>query len=473
MASMTRAYDVRRDGLRHPFTDAEVIVVTLAAVIGAWTRSPAWVGAVAVASLVVGRRTAVLLACLVIGVAGGWRSQTTWSSAVPRHVGSYTGWVTIVGDPAPFGSGLRVTVEVGGERFDAWAYGSPRRRLVDRQAGEMVFVQGKRRLMVSNVRRAQIRHVVGQFDLGVVGDWREGSPLYRTSSRVRTALRHAAESTMGGDDAALFTGLVIGDDAREPAAMIDAFRASGLSHLTAVSGENVAFVLAAASPFLRRLRPWWRWGATLGLIGWFMTLTRFEPSVLRAGIMAMLACSSFVLGRQQAVVRLLAWTVTILVLVDPMLVWSVGFWLSTGATAGVCVIAPVLADRLPGPQWIRAPLSVTLGAQIGVMLPSWLVFHRLPLVSLPANLLAVPVAGFVMLFGIPAGLFSAVVPPIARLVMAPCAAGTRWVDTIAYLAADHEPSPRWSAVGWVAVAVTIVALVIRHRWRRPPGDVPI
>src|SRR6185295_8064781 len=316
MASMTRAYDVRRDGLRHPFTDGEVVVVTLAAVVGVWTRSPAWVGAVAVASLVFARRSAVLVACLVIGVAGGWRSQTTWDSAVPRHVGSYTGWVTIVGDPSPFGSGLRVTVEIGGERFDAWAYGSPRRRLVDRQAGEMVFVQGRRRLMVSNARRAQIRHVVGQFDLGVVGDWREGSPLYRTSSRVRTALRHAAESTMGDDDAALFTGLVIGDDAREPVAMIDAFRASGLSHLTAVSGENVAFVLAAASPLLRRLRPWWRWAATLGLIGWFMTLTRFEPSVLRAGVMAMLGSSAFVLGRQQSVVRLLALTVTVLVLVD-------------------------------------------------------------------------------------------------------------------------------------------------------------
>jgi competence protein ComEC len=473
MASITRAYDVRRDGQRHPFTDGEVAVVTLAAVVGVWTQSSAWVGVVALASMMVGRRAAVVLACLLIGIAGGWRSQVSWQAAVPRHIGDYSGWVTVVGDPAPFGSGLRVTVEVGGERFDAWAYGSPRRRLVDRQAGELVYVQGERRLMVSNVRRAQIRHVVGQIDLDVVGDWRDGSPLYRTSSRVRTTLRRAAESTMDGDDAALFTGLVIGDDAREPVGMVTAFRASGLSHLTAVSGENVAFVLAAASPLLRRLRPWWRWAATVGLIGWFMALTRFEPSVLRAGVMAMLGSSSFVLGRQQSVGRLLAWTVTILVLVDPMLVWSVGFWLSTGATAGVCIVAPPLAGRLPGPVWIRAPLSVTLGAQIGVALPSWLVFHRLPLVSLPANLLAVPVAGFVMLFGIPGGLLSAMVPPLAPVVMAPCAAGSRWVATIAYLAARAEPSPGWAAAGWLIVAAVVCAFAIRHRWHRSPGDVPI
>ncbi|MEP7201147.1 MAG: ComEC/Rec2 family competence protein [Ilumatobacteraceae bacterium] len=470
---MIRAYDVRSVGRRHPLNDGEVVMVALAAVVGVWTRSPVAIVAVAIASVMVGRRAAVVVTCLVIGVTGGWRSQVIWDSATPRQLGDYAGWVTVVGDPAPYGTGLRVTVEIAGERFDAWVYGSPRRRLLDRQAGELVYVQGERRAMISNIRRAQVRHVVGRFETDVVGDWSEGSPLYRTSSRVRSALRHVAESTMDDHDAALFTGLVIGDDAREPIGMVTAFRVSGLSHLTAVSGENVVFVIAAASPLLRRLRPWWRWAATLGLIGWFMALTRFEPSVLRAGIMAMLGSSAFVVGRQQSVVRLLALTVAILVMVDPMLVWSVGFWLSTGATAGVCVVGPPLAQRLPGPLWLRAPLSVTLGAQIGVALPSWLVFHRLPLVSLPANLLAVPVAGFVMLSGIPSGLLAAVVPPLAPLVMGPCAAGTRWVSTIAYLAADLEPSPGIAAAGWLIVVAAVAALVIRYHWRHRRDDVPI
>jgi competence protein ComEC len=473
IALMPRAYDSRPGGRRHPLVDIEIAMVTLAAVVGVWTQSPVWVAALAVAPALLGRRMTVVMICVLVGVLGCWRSRVSWNEAVPRHLGSYSGWASIVGDPAPFGSGLRVTVEVGGERFDAWVYGSPRRRLIDRQSGEAVLIEGQRRATTSNVRRARIRHVVGRFDVVTVGDWREGSPLSRTASRVRTALRRAAESTMGVDDAALFTGLVIGDDARQPQQLVTAFRASGLSHLTAVSGENVAFVLAAASPLLRRLRPWWRWAATLGLIGWFMALTRFEPSVLRAGVMAMLGCSSYVLGRQRSVVRLLASTVTILVLVDPMLVWSVGFWLSSGATAGVCIVAPWLAPRLPGPTWLSTPLSVTLGAQVGVALPSWLVFHRLPLVSLPANLLAVPVAGFVMLFGIPAGMLSAALPPLAPLLMAPCTAGTRWVAVVAYLAAGIEPSPGWAAIGWLAIVVAIGALVLRYRWRRPVDDVPI
>lgn len=470
---MMRAYDPRGMHWRHPFGDLEVALVALAAVMGVWTQSPAWVGAVAAGSLLARRRPVLLLVCLVVGLAGVWRSRVTWDGATPRHLGHYTGWAPVVGDPAPFNNGLRVTVEIDGERFDAWAYGSSRRRLLDRQAGEFVYVDGERRPQTSNIRRARLRHVVGRFDLQVVGDWREGSPLYRTSSRVRTALRRSAETAMGQGDASLFTGLVIGDDTRQSAAMVNAFRASGLSHLTAVSGENVAFVIAAASPLLRRLRPWSRWAATLALIGWFMVLTRFEPSVLRAGVMAMLASSSYVLGRQTSVARLLAVTVALLVLIDPMLVWSVGFWLSTGATAGVCLAAPALAGRLPGPAWLRVPLSVTLGAQFGVALPSWLVFHRLPLVSLPANLLAVPVAGFVMLFGIPAGLLASLFPALAPLLMAPCTAGTRWVATVAYLAAALEPSPGWSAAGWLAVVVGVGALVARHHWRHPPDDVPI
>ena len=470
---MPRAYDARAGGRRHPLVDGDVALVTLAAVLGVWTQSPVCVACVGLVSMLLGRRPAVVVSCLLVVLLGAWRSNVTWNSATPRHTGEYTGWVTIVGDPASFGSGLRVTFAVEGERFDAWVYGSPRRRLVERQAGEVVFVEGERRVMTSNIRRAQIRHVVGRFEVAMVGDWRDGSPLYRTSSRVRTALRRSAEAAMGVTDGALFTGLVIGDDARQPGEMVTAFRSSGLSHLTAVSGANVAFVLAAASPLLRRLRPWWRWAATIGLIAWFMALTRFEPSVLRAGGMAMLGCSAYVLGRQRSVVRLLASTVTILVLIDPMLVWSVGFWLSSGATAGVCMAAPSLARRLPGPLWLRVPLSVTLGAQLGVAVPSWLVFHRLPLVSLPANLLAVPVAGFVMLFGIPAGLLSAAIPSAAPLLMAPCTAGTRWVAAVAYLAAGMEPSPGWAAAGWFVVVAALAALVARHHWRNQAGDVPI
>ena len=84
-------------------------------------------------------------------------------------------------------------------------------------------------------------------------------------------------------DAASCFGVVLGDGREQRPELADEFRASGLSHLLVVSGENVAFVLALAAPGLRRLGLRSRWLATLGLLGFFGLLTRWEPSVLRAG----------------------------------------------------------------------------------------------------------------------------------------------------------------------------------------------
>jgi competence protein ComEC len=160
-------------------------------------------------------------------------------------------------------------------------------------------------------------------------------------------------------------------------------------------------------------------------------------------------------------VRLLSIAVTVLVLIDPLLVWSVGFWLSVGATAGVCAIGPVLARRLTQLGPLATPLGITLGAQIGVMLPSLLVFGRLPLASVPANVLAVPVAGAVMLYGLPAALVAGLLPATGPVVMFPTLVGTKWVDTVATVGAAIEPAAPWNWLGWLLVVVALVVVVAR------------
>lgn len=458
---------------RHHLSDLGVLLITVALVVAVWQG--VWVVVVApVFAGAIRQRPVVILLCVIAALVGSWVGVRAWQQAAPRHLGAYSGWAEIVADPAPYGAGVRVTVEIDDERFDMWLYGGTRRRFMDHQVGEYVWLRGHRTELGANRRRALVRHVVGRFDAEITGDVVGGAPLATANNRVRHRLRTVAESTMPVDDAALFAGLVIGDDARQPSWLLNDFRTSGLSHLTAVSGQNLAFVLAAALPLLRRLRPWWRWAATVLLILWFMALTRFEPSVLRAGVMAVLAATAYVRGRQAQPVRLLALAVLGLVIVDPLLVWSVGFWLSVGATLGVCAVSPWLHPRLPGPEWLRMPLAVTIGAQLGVALPSVLVFGRLPLTSLPANLAAVPVAGFVMLYGLPAGLAASFLPaPLQPLAMLPASLGTRWVSTVAQVAAAVEPTPGWSAVGWLLVLLLVLIWRLRRRSRVAPTDVPI
>ena len=93
--------------------------------------------------------------------------------------------------------------------------------------------------------------------------------------------------------------------------------------------------------------------ATLAVVGLFGVVTRFEPSVLRATVMAAIAVTAWMLGRPVSGLRTLALAVTALVLVDPMLVGVLGFQLSVAASAGILVLARPLADHLPGPRLAR------------------------------------------------------------------------------------------------------------------------
>jgi len=70
-----------------------------------------------------------------------------------------------------------------------------------------------------------------------------------------------------------------------------------------------------------------------------------------------------------------------------------------------------------------------------------------------------------MLVGIPAGLIAAALPPVAAVAMAPCTVGTRWVATVAYVAARLEPPRAWTAAGWLVVLVVVAVLIARRHWR--------
>jgi competence protein ComEC len=446
-------------------TDGAVVTVAAVAVVSVRTGSS--IVALTLALLVApavarSARSPMLLVGFVVLLAVGaaMRSQHEWAGLAPDSLGTYDGWVRLIDDPQPYPSSTRVIVEVDGERFEMWSRGNAQQQRVRSwRGGEWVEVSGERvALDAERAQRVAWQHVVGEFELVWASDVDAGGPVARASNRVRATIERAADA-LPEPDGALYRGLVIGDDRDQPREMVERFRASGLSHLTAVSGQNVAFVLAAFGPLLVRMRPVPRWVSTVVVIAWFVVLTRVEPSILRAGVMAGLSATAYATGRERSPVRILALAVIVLVLVDPLLAWSIGFWLSVGATAGVCTVGPWLAHRLSMFGPLALPLGVTLGAQLGVVVPSVWVFGRLPLVSVVANLLAVPVAGFVMLYGLPAGLVAGSIPAVAPAVMLPARIGTRWVDTVAAIGARLEPDPPWAWVGWAGVVAVVVVMV--------------
>ncbi len=418
-----------------PFGDRAAVVaafVSAGAAWIAWPVSPWLLPPVVIVALVWRHPAAVIVA---LGLLTSCVAARAWSGMQPPQDRVVGGVATLVNDPISANGAVSVELKLGGRHFDAWARGSSAGVLARRLAGERVDI-------TASVAAGRVpgwlasRHVVGRLQVERLVVVDEGNLVARSANTIRRALVRGARS-LGGERRALFTGLVIGDDREQPAEITDDFLGAGLSHLLAVSGQNVAFVLAAAAPLLRRLELRGRLLGTVALLVLFATVTRFEPSVLRATVMAGLACVASSLGRAHPNVRLLALTVTVLVMIDPFLVHSVGFGLSVAASAGILLLSRPLAGVLPVPELLRTPLAVVLAAQVGVAPLLLAVFGGVPVASLPANLLAEPVAGMVMMWGASAGLVAGWAPEVfARLLHVPTTVGLWWIASIARWSTD-------------------------------------
>jgi competence protein ComEC len=233
--------------------------------------------------------------CAVVLVLHGCFQWTQMRSASSEP---FNGFARVVEDPIAKFGGTQVVLSIEGKRYLALAHSVAGRRMLSSEAGNVLHVEGVRSPLPStSVQRYASRHIVGTFSVTFTDETIfPASPLFRSANKTRSTMLQAARQ-MPRDDAALFMGLVIGDDRAQPRTMITAFRESGLSHLTAVSGQNVAFVLTVFGSYINRARTWWRLGLTLFLLGWFVVMTRAEPSVLRASMMAAMSATAFARGR--------------------------------------------------------------------------------------------------------------------------------------------------------------------------------
>jgi ComEC/Rec2-related protein len=246
-----------------------------------------------------------------------------------------------------------------------------------------------------------------------------GGAALRVSERVRDAARSRALASLAPERAGLLIGMALGDTSLLPAELERDFRAAGLTHLMAVSGANLAVVLAAGL-WLAGVAGVGRRGlAVVGilLVVVLVVVTRWEPSVLRAGVMAGLVLLGVATGRGPGGRRALSLAVVVLLLADPSLAGALGFQLSVVATAGVLWLGPATASALPDriPERIRKGVGMTLGAQATAMPALALTFGSVSLAGLPANLLGLPLAGGPMLLGVVAAATAPVAPWAANL----------------------------------------------------------
>jgi len=309
---------------------------------------------------------------------------------------------------------------------------------------------------------------------------RSESPLVTASNFFRERMRLGAGSALSRNRAALLLGLTIGDDRALSARVREDFRASGLSHLTAVSGANVAMVLGALAALLSVLKASRRLKTGLGFaaIVFFAVITRWEPSVLRASAMAAIALGAFLFGRKSDSIHILGIVLLGLLMFDPMMLWSIGFQLSFVATAGILLLRAPLVDRLKSiPRLLAEPLAIGLAAQAAVFPLIAVHFGKISIASVPANLAAAGLVAPATVLGLVAGAvatFSLWLAGPAFKLAGIFVAALEWVArTFGRSDYSQVSVPNFASFELLAACLGLAAgwlwLIRRARWARWPA----
>lgn len=275
-------------------------------------------------------------------------------------------------------------------------------------------------------------HVVVRADRWRLIGHRGG--LGGAADRLRRMLAGAIVPGLSGERRGIVEGVVLGDEQALSETLRQRFRASGLYHLLAVSGQNVVLVAGGALALawllgLPRLLA--QVGAVAAIAGYVLAVGP-QPSVVRAGVSGALVSLAWIAARPVdrwhfcllGALVLLAWNPY--VLLDP------GFQLSFAAVAAIFVLVPRLLHALEGypvPHAVAGGVAVSTACGLATAPVLWWQFHALPLLTVPANALAAPALPPLLALAFAAALVNPIFPPAAVAIA--------WVNGwfAAYLAA--------------------------------------
>jgi competence protein ComEC len=227
-------------------------------------------------------------------------------------------------------------------------------------------------------------------------------------AEIRDRASEALGRGMPAREAALARGFVLGKDEEIDARTVEDFRRSGLAHLLAVSGQNVALLALFATPLLAalglplRVRLVW----ILGLIVVYVVLAGAGPSIQRAGTMGVLSVLAVLAGRRASRLYALALAAIVTLGIDPTIAADVGWQLSFAAVLGILLLAaPVreaIADRIGSGPWQRAvaeAIAMTIAATVATAPLVAFHFGTFSTTTILANLLALPAVAPAMWLG--------------------------------------------------------------------------
>jgi competence protein ComEC len=345
---------------------------------------------------------------------------TPWAVRVPAEVRRFRGrrvreralLVLPVGRSPPRGAILETVVRVAEPRVADEDGGFDEREWLARQGIHVVL------------RGGAWRQVGARGGVAGLGD------------RLRDRIEEAVGRGVEGTRRALVLGVVLGEDEGLPERVADDFRASGLAHLLAVSGQNVAFIVCGVVgvSWLLRLSRFVRELLAIGAIAAYVLAVGWQPSVIRAGVAGVLASLAWLVARPRERWHFLALGAFVLLAWTPASVLEPGFQLSFVAVAGIFVGVPRARSRLegypvpPGSGDVLAIAAVCGLATAPVVL---LHFGEAPVYTVLANAVAFPAVPLVLAFGLLAAAVDPVSPEAATALAWLAGWAAAWLELIA------------------------------------------
>ena len=281
------------------------------------------------------------------------------------------------------------------------------------------------------------RRVAGLFaEHGAISVLHGAGRIGRVTGAIRGDFR-AVSVRVGGASGALIPGLVLGDTSLETHTFVNDMLLSGLTHLTAVSGENFAIIAAFMLWLLQWIIPNLRVRliiCSFVLVG-FIFLVRPSPSVLRASVMVSVLLIAKARGVRSSALAALGLAISLLIMMDPFEATDPGFCLSVAATAGILLLFEPVAlwlQRFVRYRRLAELLAISISANLICTPLTIAISGQFSIMSLPSNFLVEPVVAPITIVGFLAALiapFAANLSYILTLTQKPAAAVVVWVAT--------------------------------------------
>jgi len=238
-----------------------------------------------------------------------------------------------------------------------------------------------------------------------IGSSTNVNPLMMVGISLRKRITNTVKMCLPKEQAALLSGMLIGYTEDMSDEMANAFSDAGLSHLTAVSGMNIAFIVFPLIFLFKKMRLSQKISniITIGILIMFLFITGFSPSVARAVIMAVIILVGQLLKRETEIFASISFALILLLIYNPYTLFDIGFQLSFAATLSLVLFYKYIKSKLDFkflPSLVSDVLAATISAQLGVVLISAMYFNKISIISLISNLLVVPLVEVLTILGI-------------------------------------------------------------------------